>query len=611
MSHPEENTGTLSPHQKAFALNLDHAKYGTIAEIGAGQEVGRWFYRVGGASGTVAMTVSAYDKIFSDAIYGAGGRYVSRPRVETMLDKEYGLLVERLDESRGEKTTFFAFANTVVARSFSFKEDGHGWLGIRFQTKPRAEPSRIIVHVRLLDKEPNQQQETIGILGVNLIHGAMFLHAHPDTLLRSLVDNLTADRAEIDLIDFSGPAFEGVDNRIMALKLVEEGLTGATMFLASGEVVQPADELYKKAILVERGSFRPVTVTNLDILRCARAQFVQEPLVQGKDIFVLTEMQMRNLTQDGECDYADFLERVDILSALGKNVLITNYFEFHRLAAYLFRYTRNMIGVCMGVATLKEIFEEKYYEDLAGGILESFGRLFKNDLKLYAYPTREAVEGGAIISTANLSVAPHLRHLYAYLIDNRFIEGLRGYNESYLPIFANDVLARIAAGDRNWESLVPPVVAHRIMERRLFGYTGPQPPPLDAYLASLALHGGADAPEEAEQIPPIDEVQLREAAGGDPILARELLAGFEEEATALLAQLSSQLRASDASAARETARSIRGTASTLGYLGLRALAREIEEAARKGDLDAGRAAIDRFSGELSSLKTAFAKLQWD
>ncbi len=611
MSHPEENTGTLSPHQKAFALNLDHAKYGTIAEIGAGQEVGRWFYRVGGASGTVAMTVSAYDKIFSDAIYGAGGRYVSRPRVETMLDKEYGLLVERLDESRGEKTTFFAFANTVVARSFSFKEDGHGWLGIRFQTQPRAEPSRVIVHVRLLDKEPNQQQEAIGILGVNLIYGAMFLHAHPESLLRSLVDNLTADRVEVDLIDFSGPDFEAVDNRIMALKLVEEGLTGATMFLASGEVVQPADELYKKAILVERGSFRPVTLTNLDILRCARAQFVQEPLVQNKEIFVLTEMQMRSLTQDGACDYEDFLERVDILSALGKNVLITNYFEFHRLAAYLFRYTRNMIGICMGVATLKEIFEEKYYEDLGGGILESFGRLFKNDLKLYTYPTREAVEGGAIISTANLSVAPHLRHLYAYLIDNRFIEGLRGFNESCLSIYANDVLNQIASSDSRWESLVPPVVAHRIMERRLFGYDGPPPPSLEVYLQKHGPGEADFAPHEEAVTPAIDEIQLREAAGDDSVLARELLAGFEEEADVQIGKLAVQLADGETAAARETARSMRGTASTLGYVEIRALAREIEEAARKGDLDAARRGCDKFPQAVQSLKEAFENLAWN
>lgn len=461
----------LSTHEKALQINLDPSKYGTFAEIGAGQEVARWFFRVGGAAGTIAKTISAYDMMISDAIYGPAERYVGRQRLFTMLDREYGLLLERLDAKRGDTTKFFVFADTVAARSYSRRDDAHGWLGIRFQTEPRSEPSQIIIHLRLWDKENLQEQEALGILGVNLVHGAMNYHGDPERLIVSLVDNLTTDRVEVDMIKFSGPAFPNIDNRIMSLKLVQNGLTNAVMFTADGEMVQPADALYKKAILVERGSFRPVTRVTLDMLACSQALFVQEPQVKGEDVIVLMEMTMKNLTTESGINHKDFLDRVDLLGALGKTVLISNYGEYHRLASYLFRYTKKMIGLAMGVPSLQEIFDEKYYTDLDGGILESFGRLFKNDLKLYVYPLREA-KTGALITAGNLLIAPHLRHLYAYLLENRFIESLRDFNESCLPIFSRDVLAKIQARDSSWENLVPPQVAQIIKERKLFGCQG-------------------------------------------------------------------------------------------------------------------------------------------
>jgi hypothetical protein len=463
-------------HQKALELNLDRSTYGSFAEIGAGQEVARWFFRVGGAAGTIAKTISAYDMAVSDNIYGRAERYVSRQRLQTMVEYEFGLLLQQLGGKRSTDTRFFSFADTVAARSYGRKDECHGWMGIRFQTAPQSLPSEIIIHVRLLDRENLQQQEALGIIGVNLIHGALYHHARPQALIGSLMDNLTSERVEVDMVKVSGPGFQSVDNRLMSLQLVQQGLTSAAMFTANGEVVQAAEVLYKKAILVERGSFRPVTKVTIDMLECAQAQFIQEPNVQGEELVVLMEMTLNNLIDGGAIDHKDFLDRVDILGTLGKTVLISNFAEHYRLAAYLQRYTKKKIGFAMGVPTLREIFDEKYYAGLEGGILESFGRLFKNDLKLYVYPLKDAVTG-SIISAGNLRVSSNLRHLYSYLVENHFIQGLREIDEDCLSIFSRQVLARIKSRDPSWEEMVPPQVAQLIRERRLFNWS---PDPADA-----------------------------------------------------------------------------------------------------------------------------------
>jgi hypothetical protein len=456
-------------NQKAFEINMDNGRYGTFSEIGAGQEVARWFFRVGGAAGTIAKTISAYDMKISDAIYGTSQRYVSRHRLHQMLDREFSLLQERLGESRGDDTHFFAFADTVAAKSFSQKNECHGWLGVRFQHEPGAEASEIIIHTRLLDLENVQQQEALGIIGVNLIYGAVYQSSAPAGIITGLLDDLNRERIEVDLIEFTGPAFPEIDNRLMALQLVQQGLSHAAMFLADGTVVQPAEVLYKKCILVERGSFRPVTNATINLLECATAMFVQEPQVKDHDIEILTEMTLNNLTTGDTIDHIDFLQRVDILAALGKNVMISNFGEFHRLASYLFRYTKNMIGVSIGIPTLNEIFNEEYYSNLDGGILESFGRLFKNDLKLYVYPWRHP-KTEALVTAGNFRVESHLRHLYAYLVENHLIHGIRGFDEECLPIFPNRVLELIEAGDPAWEKMIPAKVTAIIKERRLFQY---------------------------------------------------------------------------------------------------------------------------------------------
>lgn len=466
------DTEAFDTHQKALQINLDSSVYGVFAEIGAGQEVARWFFRVGGAAGTIAKTISAYDMTVSDAIYGPCERYVSRQRLEKMLSHEYSILIDRLAGKKGGSTRFFAFADTVVARSYSRIDDTHGWMGIRFQHQLGAEPSQIVIHVSMLERDGIAQQEALGVMGVNLVHAAFNHHSNSDALVLSLLDNLTRDRVEVDLIRLTGPAFHGIDNRLMSLQLVQKGLTNAAMIAADGEVVQPADVLHKKPILVLRGNFRPVTKTMMDMLQCSLAQFVQESAVQGDDVVVLMEMTLNNLIHGDGIDHKDFLARADTLGALGKTVLISNFDLFYRLAAYLFRFNSKMIGIAIGVPTLKEIFNEKYYKQLPGGILESFGRLFENALRVYAYPQRDTATG-ALITAANLLVLPHLRNLYAYLHENCYIESIRGFDESLLPYYSGAVLSKLEAGETGWEEMVPQPVANIIKQRQLWGYRGP------------------------------------------------------------------------------------------------------------------------------------------
>ena len=490
MGHDEE---LLTTNRKALKINLDAEKYGTFAEIGAGQEVVRHFFQAGGAAGTVAKSISAYDMNFSDAIYGKSPRYVSHERLDTMLDHEYGLLKERLDETRGASTTFFVYANTVAARNYKGTNECHGWMGIRFQTSPRSEPNDTIIHVRMWDKENLLQQQALGLIGVNLIYGAFYHRDNPNRFIASLLDQLSYDRIEVDMIMFRGPEFQRINNRLMSLQLVQQGLTNAVMFSADGGVVQPSEVLHNKAILVERGSFRPVTLVNMDMLKCACAQFVQEPEVKGKDLVVLMEMTIHNLLVEGQLDHEDFLARVDTLAALGNNVMVSNYSEYFRLSAYFRRYTKEMIGVTMGVNNLVELFNEKYYENLPGGILESFGRLFRNSVKLFIYPMRTdvfarylgstAVAGGhpvsarpsfadsVMITAKNLQVTPRLQNLYQYLLENRCLECVTGYDETINNVFSRDELKKIKEHDSSWEKMVPPQVAEIIKERGLFGYT--------------------------------------------------------------------------------------------------------------------------------------------
>ena len=387
---------TIDTHSKALRINLDPRWYGTFAEIGAGQEVVRWFFRVGGAA---------------------------------------------------------------------------GWMGIKFQSRVHDQPSQIVMHLRMLDAEASLQQEALGIVGVNLCYGAFFLSHMPEQLIESLLDKLTTGRVEIDLLEFTGIEFRNVDNRIMALKLVQLGLSGAAMFGPNREVLQPSDELHNKAVLVERGSFRPTTHVNLNMLNCALEKFKQDPGCAGKQILPLMELTMRNLLAGGtDVDRRDFLARAELLAACGMTVLISDYFEYHRLAAYLAWRTKERIGVVMGLPSVSELFDEKYYAELPGGILENFGRLFKNDLKIYVYPLQRQ-PGDELQTIRTLKVNPELQLLYDYLVRRGSFVQLDNFNPKYLSIFSRDVLKRIATGDESWDEMVPPQVAAIIRERGFFGYT--------------------------------------------------------------------------------------------------------------------------------------------
>lgn len=481
-----EKKELLTTNRKALTINLDGSRYGTIAEIGAGQEVARVFFQAGNASGSIAKTMSAYDMTFSDAIYGKAPRYVSRERLQTMLHHEYALLKERLSDKRGERTRFFVFANTVAAKSARVA-DGHGWLGIRFQHQPLEEPSEIVIHVRMWDKKNVLQQEALGIVGTNLIYGAFYYADAPEKFITSLVDNVGADRIEVDMLKFTGPAFRGIDNRLLSLLLVKHGLTNAAMFAPGGEMLQPSEALYNKPVLVERGTFRPVTHINVDMIHCAAAQFQQEPVVQGKEIVCLMEMTINDLRTGGALDTADFLARVDMLGRIGFTVLISNYSEFFRLVGYFRRYTKGMIGVALGINTLLEVFNEKYYEHLDGGILESMGRMFKQGVKLYVYPMQqqtlarfsasqgaqppqEQLPSTELITARNAHVARHLRFLYQHLLENNNVDCIQGYNPAYLSIYSPQVADDIRAGNSEWEQFVPTEVAEEIKQRGLLGY---------------------------------------------------------------------------------------------------------------------------------------------
>lgn len=466
-------------HEKALRINLDPVRYGTFAEIGAGQEVARWFFRVGAAAGSISKSISAYDMAVSDAIYGRCKRYVSRERLQSMLDHEHQLNIERLRPLRGDTTAFFVFADTVSARNFQGTNECHGWMGVKYQAHPRDEDSQILIHVRMKDNENGLQQEALGIVGVNLLYAACFLHHKPEEMLESLLDNLNTDRIEIDMVEFSGIEFRHVDNRVMSLRLVQLGLSGAAMFGPSGEVLQPSEVLRKRPVLVERGSFRPVTLVNIDMLDSAHSRFARElaeehaPNAKTKDssapIADLMEITMRNLLSTGRIDLRDFLARVDMLSAAGKTVLISDYFEYYRLAAWIRRYTTEPIALTMGVASLIDLFKEEFYTDLEGGILEAFGKLFTRDLRIYAYPLRDAATGN-LTTVDNVKMPDSVEELYRHVVKGGSIRQLDNYNPDVLHIFSRDVLKRIAEGDSSWHTMVPPEILDVIRKHHLLGY---------------------------------------------------------------------------------------------------------------------------------------------
>ena len=459
----------LTTKEKALEINLNDKIYGTLAEIGGGQEVASHFFKAGGASGTIAKTMSAYDMTFSDAIYGKTKKYVCREKLTKMLDREYTLLSQRLT-ARGKRTQFFAFANTVEVLNYKRTNQGHGWIGLRFQLHPNSEPNDCIIHVILHDNDAIWQQQVLGMIGVNLIFSC-FHQNEPEEIINSLTDNINSDRVDIDMFELSGPDFHHVDNRLMSLLLVRNGLAHATLFNPKGNVLQPSEALYKKDVVVLRGRFRPVTNVNVDMMISGLKQTSKDPNFDKSNLLVLTELTLNDLTTSGdEIDENDFLDRVDLLCSLGQNVLISNYTEHYKLSSYLSKFTKqHRIGLIIGYYNLVRIFDESYYEDLDGGILEAFSRLFGTNTQLLVYPS---IERGAsdLLTVDNYEPPEYLKSLYDYFTTNKKIVNIEEYKEENLHIISDDILEMIKKNEEGWEKYVPHKVSTLIKQNYMFDY---------------------------------------------------------------------------------------------------------------------------------------------
>jgi hypothetical protein len=458
-----------SVEAKALRINLNKYIYGTFAEIGAGQEVARHFFRSGGASGTIAKTISAYDKNFSDNIYGEEDdkRYVTEARLNKMLDHEMQLLEERISREENPNKMFFTYANTVTTIDFAKKFKGHGWMGIRYQVDPKQPYSEITLHVRFHQTEARLQQEVLGLIGVNLVYGAFYKYQEPKKLLRYLYDNIDEDAIEIDTINFKGPLFEGVDNRLMSLQLVRNGMTEAVMFNPEGNNILPARELYKKNILALRGSFRPVTLVNIDMFEKALDAFIHESEVEEEKTVVIFEITLSNLRAQGEIDEKDFMDRAKLLCSLGHVVMISNFKEYYKLVDYLSQYTKKQMALSMGVNNFVEIFDEQYYQDLGGGILEAFGKMFYNNLKVYLYPMKD--DNGTVINSTNLKLHPRMKDFYKFFKYNGKVVDIFDFEEEYLNIFSRKILQQIRDGEPDWEKHLPEGIAELIKKNQMFG----------------------------------------------------------------------------------------------------------------------------------------------
>lgn len=467
-----EISDVLPSKAKALKINLNKYIYGTFAEIGAGQETVRHFFRAGGASGTIAKAMSAYDKEFSDAVYGVedDGRYVTEDRLQRMLTYEIELTEDRLNRQKHPDKMFFSYANTVTTIDFARIYKGHGWVGIKFQLDSLEDYNEIILHVRFKETDAKLQQETLGTLGVNLIYGAYYLNDKPKELLKSLLDNLHTIQLEIDMINFSGPRFSYVDNRLMSLLLVKNGMTNAVMFGPDGNNLLPAQQLYKANILALRGSFRPVTKVNMDMYKLAEEMFLKENRVKKENTKIIFEITLTNLSSEGRIDERDFLDRAELLCSLGQNVMISNYQEYYKLVEYFSEFTKARIGLAMGVYSFVQIFDEKYYRNLSGGILEAFGKLFFKDLKVYLYPLKDQ-RTGEIKTSENLKVHPRMKELYKFFKYNGKVIDIKDYDPEILDVFSKTILDMISNGIHGWEEMLPKGISDIIKEERLFGYS--------------------------------------------------------------------------------------------------------------------------------------------
>lgn len=461
----------LTTKSKALSINLNEKFYGTFAEIGGGQEVARAFFQAGAASGTIAKTISAYDKNFSDKLYSPDSkeRYVSESRLLKMLDTEFSELNNNLKNTNFNNKLFFAFADTVETLNFSKTNSGQGWIGVRFQLNQNEEPNTVVLHANFIENDGILQQYSIGILGVNLIYACFNYHERPNFFLQSLMDNLSRDRVEINMISMSGPQLNYVDNRLLSLQLVKNNMTDATVFDRWGKVCRPADFLYRKNVIVLRGSFRPITYIGFYMLKSSFGFAKQNPEFNVNNTLQLCEITLNNLLQEGELDERDFLDRVDLLNGMGQNVMISNFKEFYKFSDYMAQFKIENIRIVLGANILCKIFQKKWYKNLKGGILQALGMLLPSNAQIYVYPYLD-LSDNQIYSSENIKIDEDLVYLYKYLIENKKIIDIPQCTNVMKNINSKDVLDKIKNKDPQWEVLVPKYVSKNIKSKKLFGY---------------------------------------------------------------------------------------------------------------------------------------------
>ena len=469
----DKQVSSRATNAKALRINLDEKKYGTIVEIGAGQEVARQFFIAGAAAGTIAKTMSAYDMKFSDAIYGVqeDRRYVSRSRVKAMMGQEFDLVVQRIAEVRPRSSRFFAYAATVAAKSFKSNNECHAWCGVRIQMYPGAEPSDIIVHVRMFDDNAEAQQQALGIVGVNLIYAAYYYFEDPRKVIDSLTDNMKPNRIEIDSVEFHGPYFDDLDNRAKNIHLIRSWKTRAIMFKPDGSVAVPAEMLYKKNVITIRGSFRPVTNLNEDMIEQGKKAFLNQQGVNESDTVAIAEISINDAYgNDAKFPEDDLIARVQLLNSLGYNVMVSDYTRYFSLRAYFRQYTKKHIGIVVGMVNVKQIFDESFYRGVEGGILEGFGKLFPDNTKLFVYPER--AEDGQPTTFTEVKVPEHLRFLYRHLLENGFVAGIECSDANLFNIYSREVLKQIPTESTEWQAVVPEKAVKEIIDKKMFGYRG-------------------------------------------------------------------------------------------------------------------------------------------
>jgi len=460
---------TLSIKEKSVQINLHSDYYGAIAEIGGGQETARHLFQAGGASNTIAKTISAYDKSYSDHFYNNGqpARYVAEDRVAKMVDYEYNELISILDKQNDRK--FFAFANTVETLNYAKTNQGNGWIGLAYQGSDRYKPNRMLLHVKLHENDTLLQQYSLGSLGINLLYGGLFEGMDPRKMLLAMLDNLDTNRVEVDYVYVDGPDVDWCDNRLLNLLLVSNNMTPAIMFDTNGRVQQPSDMLYKKNVLLMRGYFRPVNSLAVEFMNDSLAIFKTDEDYKPDNTFVFCEISLKNLMQGEQLDEKDFLNRVDLLNMVGQNVMVSNFYRYFKLVDYFAQFKMIKLRIVLGLPTFDKVFHSSQYTDLRGGLLEAMGTLFQNNVKLYLYPYTDTATGEVVYPDDNHFVGEY-QLLWKYLIETRRILLLKGIHSQLLKGTSSHITELIETADSSLEQYIPKPIYQYIKENKLFGY---------------------------------------------------------------------------------------------------------------------------------------------